>query len=84
MEVFMADCICLLTCPFFNEKMANMPSIKDMYKKNFCKTDNSGCARYMVFKALGKGNVPSDLYPNQVEKVKGIIDIFHKKNPAVA
>ena len=32
----------------------------------YCKGDNSGCARYMVFKALGREEVPLDLYPNQV------------------
>jgi len=69
----MADCECLATCIFFNDKMANMPGTADLYKARYCKKDNANCARYMVFKAVGKTKVPTDLFPNDVEKVKGII-----------
>ncbi|MBN1698014.1 MAG: hypothetical protein JW881_10910 [Spirochaetales bacterium] len=69
----MADCECLGGCIFFNDKMGNMPSIASIMKQNYCKTNNSGCARYMVFKALGKEKVPGDLFPNNVEKAKQII-----------
>lgn len=62
----MSDCVCLPNCPFFHDKMAEMPSMADIYKTRYCQGDNSECARYAVYKALGPGNVPSDLYPNQM------------------
>ena len=69
----MTECECLAGCPFFNDHMANMPTIAEMMKKRLCKEDNSECARYMVFKALGKPRVPSDLFPNQIERAQQII-----------
>jgi hypothetical protein len=69
----MADCECLAGCIFFNDRMTGLESIKEMMKNRYCKGDSTRCARYMVFKALGKGNVPADLIPNQVDRVAGII-----------
>ena len=42
-------------------------------KKKYCKEDNSRCARFMVFKKLGKPKVPTDLFPNQIEKATSVI-----------
>ena len=69
----MVNCECLKACPFFNDKMANTPVTAEIYKKKFCLGDNAKCARYFVFKALGKPSVPSDLYPNQMERAKRIL-----------
>jgi hypothetical protein len=66
----MADCECLIGCAFFNDKMANMPATANIVKKTYCKGNSSNCARHMVFKALGKAKVPSDLYPNMTERVR--------------
>ena len=69
----MADCELLEKCIFFNDKMANMPATADMFKDRYCKNDNSECARYMVFKALGREKVPPNLFPNMKDKVQAII-----------
>ena len=69
----MADCQCLPTCIFFNDRMADMPAMAASMKKRYCQGDNSQCARFMVFSALGKEKVPTDLFPNNVEKAKLII-----------
>lgn len=69
----MPNCECLGGCPFFNDKMANMGAVADMMKKRYCQTDNSKCARFMVFKALGKPAVPADLFPNQVDVAEKLI-----------
>ena len=60
----MADCVCLPKCPFFNDKMSNMPAMAEMYKTKYCLSDNSDCARYMVFRKMGSDAVPTDMYPN--------------------
>ncbi len=70
----MADCELLAGCIFFNDKMTNMPTMAAMYKKDFCRGDSSKCARYMVFKALGRPSVPADLFPNMTEQAKAIIE----------
>jgi hypothetical protein len=69
----MADCKYIEKCPFFHDKMQNMPSMANTYKKNFCQGDYEACARYMVCSSLGKPSVPADLFPNQQAKAKEII-----------
>jgi len=69
----MADCELLSKCIFFNDKMSNKPGTAEMMKKDKCRGNKQNCARYMVFSKLGRENVPSDLFPNQVEKAKIII-----------
>ena len=69
----MADCEVLGGCPFFNDKMANMPGTASAFKRKYCQGDNRSCARYMVLKALGKPKVPADLFPNQGDRAKKII-----------
>ena len=61
------------TCIFFNDRMANMPSMANMYKARYCQASYEGCARYRVFKAVGRENVPTDLYPNEADRVEAIV-----------
>lgn len=69
----MAECGSLPGCPFFNDRMANMPVTANSMKKRYCLGDNTKCARYMVSRALGKERVPSGLGPGQVDKAEEII-----------
>jgi hypothetical protein len=73
MEVEMPDCECLKGCPFFNDKMKDDKGLGSILKKRYCLDDNTKCARYMVFKKLGKPAVPPTLYPNMVDKANEII-----------
>ena len=69
----MAKCQLIAGCLFFNDKMQNMPAISGIYKKNYCQGDNSNCARFMVFQALGREKVPEDLFPNQRDRAETLI-----------
>lgn len=69
----MVECECLPRCPFFNNKMAEMPVTAERLKKKYCLADNSGCARFMVFKALGREKVPIDLFPHNLDRAHQII-----------
>jgi hypothetical protein len=71
----MVECECLPACPFFNEKMADMPVTANRMKKRFCLTDNSECARHMVFAALGRDSVPIDLFPHNAERARQIMAV---------
>ena len=53
--------------------MPNMPSTAAVYKKIYCEKDFDNCARLMIVKAPGRGQVPKDLFPNQKERAEGII-----------
>ncbi len=69
----MPECECIKKCPFFNDKMKGMGTIKEMMKKKYCLGDNTNCARYMVFRNLGSEAVPPDLPPNKQDRARQII-----------
>ena len=75
----MANCECLGGCPFFNDKMPDDEGMGAIYKKKYCQGDYSACARYVIFKKLGKAAVPVNLYPNMIDKAKEIIAGAGKK-----
>jgi hypothetical protein len=70
----MANCERLESCPFFNDRMASMPSIASIYKKQYCLGEPARCARLIVLKAKGADAVPIDLFPNQTEKAKALLE----------
>jgi len=67
----MPDCERLITCPFFSDRMANMPSVSDLIKETFCHGDKSQCARYQV--PCAGLPVPPDLYPHDVSRAQDIL-----------
>lgn len=69
----MADCDCLPGCPFFHDRMKDMPSLSRLWKKEYCQGDFVRCARHMVKEALGSQAVPDNLFPNMIEKAREII-----------
>ena len=69
----MATCELTEKCIFFNDQMASMPSTSAVIKNAYCEQNFAACGRYMVFKAIGRENVPKDLFPNQGDRAKTII-----------
>jgi len=69
----MPDCQCLPKCPFFNDRMAGMPTMATQLKERFCKGDNTECARFMVFSRFGSEHVPPTLFPGQTEQAKRLL-----------
>lgn len=70
----MPKCELIETCIFFNDQMASMPSTSAVYKKVYCEKDFNNCGRYLIFKAIGREHVPKDLFPNQGDRARSIID----------
>lgn len=70
----MPECECLPKCIFFHDKMQDKPLTAEMMKKRLCLNEFELCARYRVFKALGRENVPGDLYPNQNERADEMLN----------
>ncbi len=69
----MADCPRLVKCIFFNDRMAQMPSMADIFKQGYCRSDFERCARFVVAARLGPENVPGNLYPNDQDVAKKLI-----------
>ncbi|MCG2711872.1 MAG: hypothetical protein L6416_06070 [Candidatus Omnitrophica bacterium] len=69
----MSKCKYLAGCIFFNENMSNMPRKTEELKSKYCLENNSQCARYIVCEALGRENVPINLFPMQKEEAENII-----------
>lgn len=67
----MAACEKLEKCPFFNERMAAMPSITRNLKESYCLSAKEACARYQVSQA-GKP-VPETLFPHETAKVAALL-----------
>jgi hypothetical protein len=70
----MGDCRFLGTCVFFNNRMVQMPPAARILKQKYCRDDNVHCARYLVSVTAGRGSLPGDLLPNQVETARRIIE----------
>ncbi|MDA3936564.1 MAG: hypothetical protein PF636_06840 [Actinomycetota bacterium] len=66
---------CELTegCIFFNDKMTDMPSMANMYKKRYCHGDFAQCARFRVFSVHGRESVPADMFPNNAERAEEMV-----------
>ncbi len=69
----MPDCECLPRCPFFHDRMENMPATADLLKLSYCRERPDTCARYLLFKALGRDQVPADLFPNRKDRAELIL-----------
>ena len=67
----MAECEKLQACPFFNDRMANMPKTTKLAKQIYCFGDKMQCARYQVSKAGIE--VPPDLFPHDREGAEQIL-----------
>ena len=69
----MANCELLEKCIFFNDQMEDMPAVASLMKSRYCNDNYEDCARMMVVKAIGRENVPNDMFPNQVDYAQRII-----------
>lgn len=68
------ECEMLKRCIFFNDEMSDMPAISELLKEKYCRGSNADCARHMVFRTLGSGKVPSNLFPHDVARAESIIN----------
>lgn len=72
----MNACSRLERCPFFNDKMENMPAMAEIYKTRYCTGTSEECARNRVAGALGPENVPSGMYPNDHASADSMLQQF--------
>jgi hypothetical protein len=75
----MSNCEFLENCPFFNNHTQGMPDQVELFKQLYCCVGNDICARYMIFKKLGREVVPKNLFPNEITRANTILSIAKKK-----
>ncbi len=68
----MAACGHLSDCPFFNDRMANMPLVSEILKEQYCLSEMSRCARYRVYRSGLP--VPNDLFPDDQDRCLSILE----------
>jgi hypothetical protein len=72
----MSECEKLEECPFYNDRLDNMPSVADAMKRVYCKRSYKLCARYVVKMSLGRKHVPADLFPCDKVRAKVLINYY--------
>ena len=73
----MTKCSITDECPFFNDQLSKTLTAKEKenLKRKYCGGGNSSCARYIVAEALGPDEVPGNLFPDDLFKVRIILGI---------
>ena len=69
----MGNCRLIEECIFFGGAIKDIPASADLYRDFYCRTENSKCARFTVYKALGKAGVPDDLFPNELARALKLV-----------
>lgn len=69
------ECELLGSCSFY-EKMSGFEGAHKHLRSKYCKRNAEDCARYIVYKALGKEKIPEDLFPVEKERAFAIISRF--------
>jgi len=72
----MNKCPVLEQCRFFNNIIEDVPSISEALKEQYCLCDHSGCARFFIFREIGKEHLPDDVFPHEMEKAEKIVRNF--------
>lgn len=67
------SCEKLEKCPFYQKKIPIDSGLGCVYRKKYCESEYSKCARYTVSKSIGDEHVPFDLYPNMIQGANQII-----------
>lgn len=71
----MASCESIDKCGFFKNRMDDaMPALSELMKQNYCQGAWDTCARHQLSHSLGKGAVPLDMFPNQHDRAKQIME----------
>lgn len=70
-ELAMAKCEKLSACPFFNDRLSNMPAVASLLKESYCLGEKEKCARYRV--SIAGLQVPLDLFPNDIHRAEHLL-----------
>jgi hypothetical protein len=69
----MADCKYMPECPFYNDRLPDMPERSEFYKMEFCHKRPPTCARFQMHEQLGLKSIPDDIMPKDEDRVKDFL-----------
>ena len=64
----MQECELIDSCPFYNGQLEGDEEQINLLKEKYCLGTYFNCARFMVFTALGRENMPDKLFPHQKDR----------------
>lgn len=68
------------TCTFFSKQLHMIEERRNNIETRFCQSSYGQCARYKMYEYYkSPGKVPSDLMPNDYERIEMIIRADKKK-----
>lgn len=70
------ECELCSSCSFCRKSMGELNGTLKYVRSKYCKKNSEDCARYIVYKALGRDRVPDDLFPGEKERAFKIIERF--------
>ncbi len=62
------------SCVFYNDLLGKRPITMGYIKEEYCDSNYSRCARFMVYKARGPYNVSKYLFPEDIHEAYKILD----------
>ncbi len=71
----MAECELIPSCAFFNDRGPGYsPELHDILESRYCKDDNSECARLLATECIPREQIPPDLLPTDLERLRLICE----------
>lgn len=68
----MNACVYLEACPFFNDGPGYSPQLHESMKQRYCLGDSSDCARLLAMECVSRAEVPRDLLPTDLDRLRRI------------
>lgn len=79
----MSVCVYLDTCPFFKDGPGYSPELHESMKQRYCLGDSSDCARLLVMECVPRPDIPEDLLPTDIDRLRLICEEAGIEPPTV-
>lgn len=70
----MTPCEYQSSCTYYNILKGKSPAILQYIKEEYCDSQYTECARFMVSKVHGQNHVPKYLFPEDIQEACKILD----------
>lgn len=72
-------CPYLFVCPFYNDRLDNMPGGSNLQKLHYCENRSDSCARAIITDTLGVAAVPDDMMPHDIQRARKTLFYFMRR-----
>lgn len=69
----MAECKYVPQCPFYHNRMEEIPGTGERIRDQYCRNQPEDCARYKLYELVDHRSVPYNLFPHQRSRVPAIL-----------